>query len=271
VTTRPTTQRHETESPPTGTPAAPRPDAQAHPNVIACWSAKGGAGTTVIAAALSLRLARQSPAVLVDMAGDAPAVLGLPEPDGPGLAGWLRSESSNSLTDAAAGPGLSLISRGDGPLRADRADQLAAALARSARPVVIDCGTAPEGAAGVLAERAERSILVTRPCYLALRRFVSVPVARPTGVVVVCEPGRFLTGHDVAAAVGAPMLAEISLDPAVARAVDAGLLATRLPASLTASAATVLEAIGTPERGARPARRGLAALAQPDPPEVSAW
>ena len=48
--------------------------------LIACWSAKGGAGTTVVTAALGLVLARRHPAgaLLVDLAGDLPAALGLP-------------------------------------------------------------------------------------------------------------------------------------------------------------------------------------------------
>jgi len=52
--------------------------------LIACWSTKGGAGTTVVTAALGLVLARRHPAgaLLVDLAGDLPAALGLP-PDAP--------------------------------------------------------------------------------------------------------------------------------------------------------------------------------------------
>lgn len=75
---------------------------------------------------------------------------------------------------------------------------------------------------------ADRSLLVTRACYLALRRAVSAPI-RPTGVVLVAEPGRALRATDVEAAVGAPVVATVAVDPAVARAVDAGLLTARLP------------------------------------------
>ena len=42
-----------------------------------CWSAKGGSGTTVVSAALALVLSQQRPALLVDLAGDALAVLTL--------------------------------------------------------------------------------------------------------------------------------------------------------------------------------------------------
>jgi MinD superfamily P-loop ATPase len=253
--------------------AAALPDGRGRPEVIACWSAKGSAGTTVVAAALALRLAQRSPAgaVLVDGAGDAPAVLGLPEPHDPGLAGWLRSDGDDPLAEVAACPGLSIVPRGVGPLVADRADQLAAALASDTRPVVVDCGNAPEGVTAVMAERADQSLLVTRPCYLALRRFVSLPLPRPTGVVVIREPGRALSGADVAAAVGAPIVTEIDVDAAVARTVDAGLLAGRLPRSLDTSIATVLDASRSPERVARPGDAGVANDARLEPPEVSAW
>lgn len=46
------------------------------------------------------------------------------------------------------------------------------------------------------------------------------------------EPGRALDRTDVETVVGAPVQAEVPLDPAVARAVDAGLLASRLPRGL---------------------------------------
>src|SRR5690606_10447213 len=44
-------------TPSTGTPGASGPQLGSYPNVVACWSAKGGAGTTVIAVALARRIA----------------------------------------------------------------------------------------------------------------------------------------------------------------------------------------------------------------------
>ena len=52
---------------------------------------------------------------------------------------------------------------------------------------------------------------------------------RPDGVVLVAEPGRALRVPDIERTLGVPVVATISHDPAVARAVDAGLLAARLP------------------------------------------
>jgi hypothetical protein len=43
------------------------------------------------------------------------------------------------------------------------------------------------------------------------------------------EPSRSLRHHDVADALGVPIVASLEWDPTVHRAVDAGLLAGRLP------------------------------------------
>ena len=55
---------------------------------------------------------------------------------------------------------------------------------------------------------------------------------RPSGVVLVTEAGRALQARDVAGVLGVPVVAEVAVEAAVARAVDAGLLAARLPRSL---------------------------------------
>jgi MinD-like ATPase involved in chromosome partitioning or flagellar assembly len=207
--------------------------------LISCWSAKGGSGATVVAASLAILLSRDDSAgaVLADLTGDGPAVLGLEDPESPGLAGWL-SAGDDVPADALArlevdiGPGLVLLPRGQGELGVERANVLATLLDQSARPVVADCGTRLAGACEVVAGAAPRSLLVTRPCYLSLRHALRAS-QRPTGVVVVREPGRVLRNADIERVVGAPVLAEIETDPAVARAVDAGLLtATRLPRSI---------------------------------------
>jgi MinD-like ATPase involved in chromosome partitioning or flagellar assembly len=208
--------------------------------LIACWSAKGGVGTTVVASCLALELASRTPAgvVLADLAGDVPAALGLGEVDSPGLAGWLQA-GTEVPADALARleidvvPGLTVLPRGPGRLPGERADVLATMWEQAARVVVADCGTRPAGARAALAAAAARSLLVTRPCYLALRH-ARVASPRPTGVVVVREPGRVLGRDDVEQVVGAPVVAEVEVDPSVARAVDAGLLATpRLPRALS--------------------------------------
>lgn len=205
--------------------------------LISCWSVKGGSGTTVVAAALSLLLARAHPdgALAIDLAGDLPAALGVATPDGPGLGDWLQADDSvggralfNVATPVAERLALIPTGRaGDGaPARWHVA---AETLTTSERPVIVDCGgPVPPGP---LLDCADQSLLVIRPCYLALRRATALP-GRVTGVVLVSEPGRCLGTKDVEAVVGVPVVAQIPLEPAVSRAVDAGLLAARLPMSL---------------------------------------
>jgi hypothetical protein len=208
--------------------------------VIACWSVKGGSGTTVVATALALRLARSSPGVvLADLAGDVPAVLGRPEPAGPGLADWLAA-GPDVATDALsrievdAAPGLSVLPRGaahsDGAGSADGERLVAALAAMDRRAAVVDCGSAPTNIAFGVAGAATRSLLVVRSCFLALRRVLDAPV-RPSAAVLVLEPSRSLGAADVEDVLGVPVIT-VPWDPAVARAVDAGLLASRLPRPL---------------------------------------
>ena len=97
----------------------------------------------------------------------------------------------------------------------------------SRRPAVfVDAGTGTP-AAGLL-QGDVRTLLVTRACYVGLQRVVATQ-CRPDGVVLVCEPGRSLRGTDVERSVGAPVVASVSVDVAVSRAVDAGLLVARVP------------------------------------------
>lgn len=209
--------------------------------LISCWSTKGGVGTTVVATSLALVLARSSPsgAVLADLAGDVPAVLGIADPGDPGLGGWLRAGPSVPA-DALArlevdvGAGLSLLPGGEGPLPAapDRGEVLAGLLAADGRPVVADCGRLDQSDVAVaLASGATHSLLVTRACYLALRRAAAAPM-RPSGIILLTEAGRTLSRSDIESVLGAPVRAEIAMDPAVARAVDAGVLSSRLPRGL---------------------------------------
>src|SRR5690606_9705591 len=128
--------------------------------------------------------------------------------------------------------GLALLPRGHEPLDGTRADALAALLAADARPVVADCGTLQDEVARSLAASATRSVLVTRACFLALRRAMAAPI-RPSEAVLLAEPGRSLGPADVEECLGVPVTAEVAVDPAVARAVDAGLLAVRLPRRLS--------------------------------------
>ncbi|MEZ5178153.1 MAG: cellulose synthase operon protein YhjQ/BcsQ [Acidimicrobiales bacterium] len=215
--------------------------------LIVCWSAKGGVGTTTVAAALGVAAARvqpDPPVLLVDLTGDLPACLGLTEPGGPGAAEWLAS-GTDVPPDALVRlqvpvvDGLDLLPRGHGPLDAGRAPVLAQVLAASGRTVVVDAGLLGRSeVAAAFVAGAGRSVLVTRLCFLGLRRAVAEAV-RPSAVVVVREPGRVLDRADVERSLGAPVVAEVAVDPAVARAVDAGLARSRLPRSFLGALAAV--------------------------------
>lgn len=203
--------------------------------MIVCWAAKGGSGTTVVACALALGAARTQPSLLVDLSGDCATALGLQDPTGPGVADWLSSPTAgpSDLVRLAVTirDEVRLIPRGDAPQPDDQWARLATALCASTN-VIIDAGTGCPPQA--LLDAAEQSLLVTRPCFIAIHRARRLTI-RPTGVVLVDEPGRALTSSDVEHALGVPVVAEVRFDPAVARAVDAGLLIARLPRSLIVS------------------------------------
>jgi hypothetical protein len=108
---------------------------------------------------------------------------------------------------------------------------LAALLGADPRPVVADCGATPAGPRLALAAAASTSLLVLRPCYLALRRAQSFPL-RPSGVVLVDEPGRSLTADDVETVLSVPVRAVVKVDDRIARAVDAGSFVDQIPRRL---------------------------------------
>jgi hypothetical protein len=191
----------------------------------------------VVSCALASLIAdRSGSAWLFDTAGDVPSALGIAEPSGPGVLDWIASVSAPThAIDAlgvAASKGLRVVPRGSASAAADhqRWEQLGRYLADRDAPSVIDAGTGLPPNALLMA--AQQRLLVIRPCYLALRK-VAASGLKPTGVIVVHEPGRVLHAGDVAASVQAPVVAEIGLDIAVARAVDAGLLAARMPRLLS--------------------------------------
>ena len=70
---------------------------------------------------------------------------------------------------------------------------------------------------------------------LALRRAIGVPFV-PDHVVLISEYQRSLTERNVGLALALPVTS-VPYDPAIARAIDAGLLAARLPRCLANSIA----------------------------------
>ena len=146
-----------------------------------CWAAKGGSGTTVVAAAMALLADR--PTLAVDLAGDLPIVLGVGDDRRPGVGDWLASAADGSRLAGLAvdvTPDLRVVPAGVASPTVDprRWDDLAHALAVGPSDAIVDagCGEPPPA----LVRAADRRLLVTRPCYLALRA-ASEGVCRPTG------------------------------------------------------------------------------------------
>lgn len=200
-----------------------------------CWSAKGGSGATVVTCAMALLTARhRATSMLVDLAGDVPAVLGVAEPPGPGVHNWVAASTNPASALGAIGTtvndSLRLVSAGTmrAPIDHPRWAELGDHLADLDCEVLIDAGSAPPP--GLLAA-AGQNLLVTRACYIALRHAHASSV-RPSGVVLIREPGHSMTAIDVSVAVGAPVVAEVDFDPSIGQAVDHGLLASRLPRRL---------------------------------------
>ena len=214
--------------------------------ITLCWAAKGGSGTTVVTTTLALESTR--PALLVDLAGDVPAVLGMAEPDRPGVADWLDSNGAPTQLDdllvdiddltmllpyrehhrsAISPPGDPAAAR----WRALGA-WFDAWAQKAGGEVWIDAGTGTPPMA--LAACVEQRWLITRPCYLSLRQAAAGAV-RPTGVVLINEPGRSLRVRDVERSTAAPVVTRLLIDPKVARAVDAGLLMSRPPLTIRRS------------------------------------
>ena len=61
------------------------------------------------------------------------------------------------------------------------------------------------------------------------RQSVCDTALRPCGVVVISEPGRSLTATEIEAVLGRPIVATVPYDVAISRAVDSGLLTSRVP------------------------------------------
>ncbi|HUF82975.1 MAG TPA: hypothetical protein VMQ81_00120 [Acidimicrobiia bacterium] len=207
---------------------------------MACYGAKGGVGASAVAAALALIAAREhGRALLVDLAGDQADLFGV-TPHRPGLDGWLESADDLALdalsyleTPAGGDVGLLARHRTAAPPRPERVAALLACCSADSRPGVVDAGLIGTISGNEAALRAcEQVLLVVRPCYLTLRRALEAGL-HPTGIVVVTEPGRALRAGDVAQALGAPVVAELPVDPRVARVLDAGLVASRLPSLFT--------------------------------------
>lgn len=229
--------------------------------LLALWSPKGGSGTSLVAAALALVSAGRVETRLADLGGDQPAILGLPVPasdfgsarPSEGLTGWLAAGPSTPTEcldemSVAVVPGLTLLPCGSDIAVDLLPEEGGAALAvglRDGGTAVLDAGPSrgsDQGAAFAAIEVADATLMVIRPCYLALRKAVGDPrLARSAGAILVEDPGRALDADDVAAVLGVPVVGRVPVRAEIARAVDAGVLRDRLPGPLADSTDAILD------------------------------
>ena len=199
-------------------------------------SPKGGTGTSVVAASLAIVSSSSSPTLLVDLAGDQAAILGLPQPP-IGLSDWANGMTYRDFDEIVSlcHDNLYLAPTGTfdfETLNANAWDKLLRALSLKHSEgcnIIVDLGRADIPLA--LRKIVDTCYLVTRPCYLALRRAVDLETAF-SGVIVVNEPDRVLTSRDVESVLKLKCVAEIPYTSEISRRVDSGLLKSRLPMAL---------------------------------------
>lgn len=202
--------------------------------MLCLFSSKGGVGCSVAAAGLGLLSAETQPTLLVDLRGELDAILGI-SPAPHGLSDWfsLDEPSPDVLRrlETPVSEHLTLLSRGmcRSPARPDRYRLLSLLLAAEDRNVIVDVGTHAVPAVPVIAE-ARASVLVTRACFLAIDAARRGPL--PDRVLLIEEEGRSIGERDIKAALGAEVAVRMRWHRDVARAVDSGLLATKVPKPL---------------------------------------
>ena len=194
-------------------------------------SSKGGNCTTVTAAAYAyLSAIRGNNVLLIDLCGDIPAVIGAAQPTTPGINDWLsegctlNAEQLVQLGDPVM-QGLVVVHTGSSVVDGEpRWKELADAIHSLPHTVIFDAGTGfiPE----VLRNAVSEITMVTRSCYLSLRH--ATTLQRPTNAFLIEESGRALTASDVSHVLGVPIMAKIPYDSTISRAVDAGLLPSRV-------------------------------------------
>lgn len=220
--------------------------------LISVWSPKGGVGTSTIAVALAATVTECHRDVrLIDLGGDAPAIVGVRVPDHLGIGDLLRAAPATPTTalDAISvdiGERFSYV----GPGRVDRAagceppaaeaglsvSQFVNAVRSHAAICVVDCQTVGTALERALVANSDLALIVVQPCFVLLQRTTQLQslVAASSGVVYLEDQGRSLTAADVGGILGRPLLAKIQRSHEVARTIDAGVLLRRRPAALFA-------------------------------------
>jgi hypothetical protein len=168
---------------------------------ITFTGARGGHGTTTVAAVVALHSARTAPTVLVSPDTEAACA----------LLGASGGQHDHRAIDVA--PDLVL------------ADERP--YADADRIVVVDEGTLAATPPGAPTATEEHYLVLRGPCYVALATTLAADIDGIEGIVLVSERDRSLRPADVTDVLGIPVVANVTLSPQVARAIDAGLLSSR--------------------------------------------
>ena len=212
--------------------------------LVVCWSPKGGSGTSVVTTGLAIVASRsttehnnEARTVIVDLAGDIPAILGIEDPL-IGISEWIADptvfDRRTLIVDLETG--LSVLPRGRASLPESRSgawSRLAVELStmsNSDSTIVVDAGRGP--IPRELESIADHEYVVVRPCYLALRRAKLIDHSSDA-VIIVTEPDRALKQADVARVLGLPIAATLDISADIARRVDAGIITSRPSTELT--------------------------------------
>jgi hypothetical protein len=164
--------------------------------IITLIGARGGSGTSTVAAALAVFCAGHAPTDLVS--NEPPAIATLL-----GLPSRIDAGTPRDIT-----PDLRVLERPEA----------------SGHVTVVDAGRAPIGG-----RSSDVTLAVLRgPCYLGLHTLAHGPFSAIDGIVLVSEAKRALTRRDVADVCGVPVVATVFATNALARTIDAGLLLSRL-------------------------------------------
>jgi hypothetical protein len=170
------------------------------PRTITLVGARGGQGTTTVAAALALHASHTGAAVLVSSdPAAAGALIGVPVAvDGE----WIEVTRTLALA-----PGWTRE-------------------AWATDAVIVDAGRLSDALPAC--QHSERYAVLRGPCYVALATLLADTGTPFDGIILVSESERSLTAGDVTDVLGLPIVANVTIAPRVARAIDAGLLSTRL-------------------------------------------
>jgi len=166
--------------------------------------AKGGVGNTTVATLLAQGASQRGRTLLIDTTGtgDCLSILGMPF-------SFTRATENGETIQALT--------------NLDVAGKNYNGFGDDYDTVIIDAGTTNPTLGGL--EITGHTTVVTTLCYLSLKNLMANDT--PDEIIVLKEKGRALNVQDVESITNMKVYVVIPRDPAVARAIDAGMLTTR--------------------------------------------